>query len=181
MRFRALIALALPAVICGFVGRAHAEEPVSTAGDGPARASVPPALPSSDVPPNGTRATTVIVGASITLASYGLALGSSYLWSDEPRMKHLRIPIAGPWMTLGQVGCPKSDPDCSKVPLVFEGILLVLGGVTQVGGLGVIGEGLFLNTSSSRPAAKKSAGVSVRAVPMDFGAGSAGLGFVGTF
>ena len=54
-------------------------------------------------------------------------------------------------------------------------------GVTQVGGLAVMGEGLFLNTSASRPAPKKAAGVSVRAVPMDFGAGSAGLGFVGTF
>jgi len=117
----------------------------------------------------------------VTLTSYGLMVGTSYLFSDMRGAKDLRIPIAGPWMALAQTGCPNSDPDCSAVPLVFGAILQVVSGVTQAGGLAIIGEGLFLNTSSSRPAPRKATGPSLRAVPMDFGRGSAGLGFVGTF
>ena len=117
----------------------------------------------------------------MTLTSYGLAVGSSYLFSDTRGAKDLRIPIAGPWMALAQTGCPSGDPDCSVVPLVLGAIFQVVDGVTQIGGLAIIGEGLFLNTSSSRPAPRNANGPSLRAVPMDFGPGSAGLGFVGTF
>jgi hypothetical protein len=125
--------------------------------------------------------THVVAGGAVTLTSYGLAVGSSYLFPDMRGAKDLRIPVAGPWMALAQTGCPKNDPDCSVVPLVFGAIFQIVSGVTQAGGLAIIGEGLFLNTSSSRPAPRKATGLDVRAVPVDFGGRGAGLGFVGTF
>jgi hypothetical protein len=105
------------------------------------------------------------------------------LW-EEPDFrgsKDLRIPIAGPWMALSKTGCPTSSPDCSTVTLVIGAILNVFDGVAQAGGLGIIGEGLFLNTSSGRPAPRKAEGPSVRAVPFNFEKGGVGLGVVGTF
>jgi hypothetical protein len=65
--------------------------------------------------------------------------------------------------------------------LVIGAILNVFDGVAQAGGLGIIGEGLFLNTSSGRPAPRKAEGPSVRAVPFNFEKGGVGLGVVGTF
>ena len=65
--------------------------------------------------------------------------------------------------------------------LVLGAILTVFDGVAQAGGLAIVGEGLFLKTSSGRSAPKKAAGLTWRAVPLDFGKDSAGLGVVGTF
>jgi hypothetical protein len=147
----------------------------------PAPRLQPPPRPAADRPPPGARVTHFVAGGAVTLTSYGLAFGSSYLFSDMRGANDLRIPIAGPWMALAQTGCPNNDPDCSLVPLVFGAIFQVVSGVTQAGGLAIIGEGVFLNTSSSRPTPRKAQGVSVRAVPVDFGGRGAGLGFVGTF
>jgi hypothetical protein len=83
-------------------------------------------------------------------------------------------------MALSKVGCPESSPDCSTVGVVLGAIFLVAEGVTQAGGLAVIGEGLFLNTSSkARP--KEAEGPTVHAVPVQLGKNGAGIGFVGTF
>ncbi len=94
--------------------------------------------------------------------------------------KDLRIPVAGPWIALGKTGCSNNDPGCSKPLLVVGALLQIIDGVAQAGGLGIVGEGLFLNTSSSR-APKKAAAASVQAVPFNFEKGGVGLGFVGTF
>ena len=83
-------------------------------------------------------------------------------------------------MALGKTGCPTSSPDCSTATLVIGAILTIIDGVAQAGGLGIVGEGLFLNTSS-KPAVRKAEGPVVRAVPLNFGKDGAGLGFVGTF
>ncbi|HKY34492.1 MAG TPA: hypothetical protein VJN18_01020 [Polyangiaceae bacterium] len=176
MRFRLLAPVVLAALGCSLAPPAQAQD-LSL----PPPSLKPPASPAADLPPPGARLTHVVAGGAVTLTSYGLAVGSSYLFSDTRGAKDLRIPIAGPWMALAQTGCPSGDPDCSVVPLVLGAIFQVVDGVTQIGGLAIIGEGLFLNTSSSRPAPRNANGPSLRAVPMDFGPGSAGLGFVGTF
>jgi hypothetical protein len=176
VRFRSPAAVALAALVTALAPRANAQEP------NPSEPSLqPPQRPVADLPPPGARVTHLLAGAAVTAGSYGLAVGASYLFSDMRGAKDLRIPIAGPWMALAQTGCPSGDPDCSLVPLVLGAIFQVVDGVTQVGGLAIIGEGLFLKTSSSRSAPRKARGPSVRAVPIDFGPGSAGVGFVGTF
>jgi hypothetical protein len=101
--------------------------------------------------------------------------------ADHRGIKDLRIPIAGPWIALGKTGCPTSDPDCSVFPLVFGALVTILDGVVQVGGLAVVGEGLFLKTSTRRAAPQKAAGPTLRAVPLDFGRNGVGLGLVGSF
>lgn len=173
MRFRLPLALSAAAALTALTGPVHAEEP--------APRSEPPLRASTDVPPPGARTTHLVAGATLTLASYGLAVGSSYLFPDYRGAKQLRIPIAGPWLALGKTGCPTNDPDCSPVSLALGAILVVIGGVTQAGGVGVVAEGLFLNTSAPKPAPRKDQAATLRAVPMDFGPGSAGLGVVGTF
>jgi hypothetical protein len=176
VRFRLPAAIGLAALATALPSRAQAQQRTL-----PEPNLQPPSRPGADLPPPGARVTHLVAGAAVTAGSYGLALGASYLFADMRGAKDLRIPVAGPWMALAQTGCPSDDPDCSAIPLVLGAMFQVIDGVTQLGGLAIIGEGLFLNTSSSRAAPRKAAGLSVRAVPMDFGRGSAGLGFVGTF
>jgi hypothetical protein len=167
---------------------AHAEEPGAVASPAPAPAPV-----ADELPPPGARTTHIVAGAATTVVSYGFALGASYLFApqDLNGAKDLRIPIAGPWMALGRTGCPTSEPDCGTAGLVVGAILMIFDGVAQAGGLGIIGEGLFLKTSSTRPAAPKAqsgqtpgreaAAATVRAVPFNFGKDGVGLGVIGTF
>ena len=178
MRFRPFFAFCLTLPLGLFSTAAQAQEP------GAGAPTPAPAPPSADLPPPSARTTTIVAGAATTAVSYGLALGASYLWSeDELRgSKDLRIPIAGPWMALGKTGCPTASPGCSTVTLVIGAVLEIFDGVAQAGGLGVIGEGLFLNTSSGKAAPKKAAsGPTVRAVPFNFERGGVGLGLVGSF
>jgi hypothetical protein len=174
VQFRQLLACAFGLLSATFVSSARAEEPVPS--------PLPPPPPAADLPPPGARTTHIVAGAATTIVSYGLAFGASYLFEEQDLRgsRDLRIPIAGPWMALGKTGCPTSDPDCSAVGLVLSALLLVADGVTQAGGLAIIGEGLFLKTSS-RSAPKKAEGPTVHAVPLSVGDGGAGLGIVGTF
>lgn len=175
MRFRSIIAFGLAGVSASFAAVAHAEEPTPEV----APAAAPPV---ADLPPPGARTTTIVAGASTTIVSYGLALGASFLIEEEDfrGQKDLRIPIVGPFMALGRTGCPTSDPDCSTIPLAFGALLAILDGVAQVGGLAVVGEGLFLKTSS-KPPVQKAEGPTVHAVPLSFQKGGLGLGLTGTF
>jgi hypothetical protein len=156
-----------------FSGVARAEEPSLSTGPAPRHAA--------DLPPSGARTTHIVAGAVTTGVSYGLAVGASYLFTDYRGAKDLRIPVAGPWLALGRTGCPDNDPDCSPVLLVLGAALTIFDGVTQAGGLAIIAEGLFLNTSSGRALPKKAAGPTWRAVPLSLGKDGTGLGVVGTF
>lgn len=175
MRFRLFVAFGLTLPFALSTAAARAEEPGA--------ATPAPAVPTNDLPPPGARSAAIVAGAATTAISYGLALGASFLISEDDLRgsKDLRVPIAGPWMALGKTGCPASSPDCSKVPLVLGAILQVFDGVAQAGGLGILAEGLFLNTSSAPPAPRKAEGPSVHAVPFNFEKGGVGLGVVGTF
>ncbi len=186
MRFRLFFAFGLTLPFALFTAIAQAEEP---GGATPGPSAAPP----TDLPPPSARTTTIVAGAATTVVSYGLALGASYLWTEDDLRgsKDLRIPIAGPWMALSKTGYPPSSPDSCTAQLVIGAILQVFDGVVQAGGLGIIAEGLFLNTSSARSAPRKAesgptsrqaaSGPTVRAVPFSLGKGGAGLGVVGTF
>jgi hypothetical protein len=174
VRFRSLVAFGLALLPGTFAASARAEAPIP---------EFRPAPPAVDLPPPGARNATIIAGATTTVVSYGLALGASFLVdeADHNGIKDLRIPVVGPWMALGRTGCPTSDPDCSVFPLVFGALVTILDGVVQVGGLAVVGEGLFLRTSEKRLPPRKAEGPTLRAVPLDFGRSGVGLGVVGSF
>jgi len=176
VRFRVLFTFGLGLFSSTLAATALAEEPFPT----PA-ASAPP---TDELPPPGARTNLIVTGAATTIVSYGLALGVSYLLPEEDLRgsKDLRIPVAGPWLALGRTGCPSSDTNCSVIPLIVGSVLKVLDGVAQAGGLGIVGEGLFLNTSNGTRAPRKAQlGPTVQAVPLNFEKGGVGLGVVGTF
>lgn len=150
---------------------------------GAATPVAPMTPPPVDRPPPSARVTHIVAGLATTAVGYGLAVAGSYLTDGYPGEKQLRIPVAGPWMAVAKTGCPADEPDCSPVGLAFGAILVIFDGIVQAGGLAIVGEGLFLNTSSgAKPAPQKKAALAtVRAVPLDFGKRGLGLGFAGTF
>jgi hypothetical protein len=172
VRFRSLVAFGLALVPATFVSLAQAEE------------ALPPVVntpPPADLPPPGARVTHIVAGLATTAVAYGVGLGTSYLWDEQDwrGSKNLRIPIAGPWMALGKTGCVESG--CNKFPVVAGALFVILDGVVQAGGLGIIGEGLFLKTSGNKPAPQNAQATTLRAVPFNFEKNGVGLGVVGTF
>ena len=136
--------------------------------------------------------THVVAGLTTTGLSYGLAVGASYLYSDSPGAKELRIPVAGPWLSLAKTRCGEGPGDCNKFTLVLGAIAKVFDGVLQAGGLAVAAEGLFLPTSSapqrraSRASSTAPSGAAdglrtLRPVPLDFNGRGAGLAVAGAF
>ncbi|HEY6079914.1 MAG TPA: hypothetical protein VIW29_13965 [Polyangiaceae bacterium] len=186
MRFRLPVACALALLFASFTRVAAAQDaPLGgpEAESSAALAPLPPLPPPPvDSPPPGARANHILAGIGVTAVGYGLAVAGSYLTSEYPGEKQLRIPVVGPWMAVARTGCPADEPDCSPFGLAFGAALVIFDGIVQAGGLAIIGEGLFLRTSSRpAPAPKKAAHLSVRAVPLDFGKRGLGLGFAGTF
>ncbi len=102
-------------------------------------------------PPRGTGTRLVLGGAGATAFWYGAAVGISYLNPNKPGADDLRIPIAGPWMTLADTGCSPRNPQCGIFGRVLRAIFVTIDGVGQAGGVLVMGEGIFLRTSSAPP------------------------------
>lgn len=95
------------------------------------------------------------VGAATTLVWYGGAVGGSYLYPTANGADELKIPIAGPWMSLAETGCPSTTPNCSTFWMVVGGILKGFSGIGQAGGIFVMLEGLFLPTVEPRAKATR--------------------------
>lgn len=104
----------------------------------------------TELPPDGTRGRVLITGAALTVGWYGVGVGTSYIWPDAKNARDLRIPVAGPWMALGDVGCSSKETKatCSDGIVVLRTTLAVLSGIGQAGGLFAILEGLFLDTGT---------------------------------
>jgi hypothetical protein len=105
----------------------------------------------TELPPDGTRGRVLITGAALAVGWYGVGLGTSYIWPDAKNARDLRIPVAGPWMALGDVGCSskESKATCSDGIVVLRTTLAVLSGIGQAGGLLAFVEGLFLDTGTA--------------------------------
>jgi hypothetical protein len=139
----------------------------------------------SAYPAPATRWSLLAVGALTTAAWYGLAYGGSYLYPTARGAEELKIPIAGPWMSLAETGCPETTPDCSTFWMVVGVILKTFDGIGQAGGLLIMAEGLFLPTVEPKPSAAQSTRVLASpeprvtivptAVPGGLGVGVAGL------
>lgn len=149
-------------------------------------------------PPSSVRPKLILGGIAVT----GIAYGSVYLaatqWPGTPGSSELLIPIAGPWLSLRRLGCSASeiaytgrDPhagpqfqvtatDCSGVLLFFRGFLAVIDGLAQLGGLGMIGEGIFMTTEADAPKKKAASSFTISPAPL-LTPTSTGLGFIGRF
>lgn len=120
---------------------AWAEEPVAPPGQ----------YRPDSYPEPSARRTTLIAGATLAVGSYGVGVGSSFLWPDAPKAQELRWPVVGPWLALAETGCAPAESRCDTITLVVRSVLAGLSGVGQIGGLGVFIEGLFLPTQRRQP------------------------------
>ena len=139
-------------------------------------------------PPSGTQLNLALVGVGVTSFWYGAALGASYAWPDAPGAADLRIPVAGPWMALGETGCADDDPNCSMFTVVLRAILTTIDAVGQTGGVLAVAEAAFMPTQAAAPAKgrplprlRREQGMLVRPVPYAAGKDALGLGLVGQF
>lgn len=163
---------------------AFAQSPDAEAEPDPAAkskaADAEPAPEVADVmryPPSSVRLPLIIGGSFVTLAAYGATLASGLVWDDVPGADAMLVPIVGPWIALGQSGCAPDDPDCGAI-LYVRGILLVLDGIAQAAGLGLIGEGIFMTTEADAPAAEPKASWTVAPI---IAPQQTGLSVIGSF
>jgi hypothetical protein len=137
-------------------------------------------------PPSSARVGVIVTGAGMTAAAYGGAAGMAGAWSDAPGTDMLFIPVAGPWIGLGKLGCgpdEESSPgqgDCTGM-LALRGILYVLDGLVQLGGLGVVAEGMFMTTEAAGDAPAKAALAPTFMLAPIVSEHQVGLGIGGTF
>ncbi len=164
-----LLSLSLAALALTAIGTARADEPAEDLATAPAR-EVP-------LPPSSVRLKLALGGIAIAGGSYAASYAMASNFPEVPGMTGLKIPIVGPWIALGKSGCASDDPDCGA-KVVLRGFFLVLDGFAQLGGLGLIAEGVFMKTDAS--AAKKASAFTIRPTPLVTGSVT-GLGFVGTF
>lgn len=127
-------------------------------------------------PPSSVRFPLIAGGVGVLGLAYGLGAMCAGLWPEVPGSEPwLYIPVIGPWAAIAQSGCAEDDPDCSAI-IYIRGVLYVLSGITQIGGLGLIGEGIFMTTEAEGAPPKASWTI----VPMA-SSNQAGLAAVGTF
>lgn len=104
-------------------------------------------------PPGSVRTKLFLTGAAVTGAFYAPALGASYLWDQHPGASRMRIPIAGPWLGFSKTKLCNARPDleqCNNFLVVTGAVLLVLDGIGQAGGAGLLLESIFLPTGPRR-------------------------------
>jgi hypothetical protein len=140
----ALLGIALGGPILGASGTASAEEPTIDELE----------YDPKEVPPDAARGRVLLVGAALTAGWYGASVGTSYLWSDAPNAKDLRLPVVGPWLALGDTGCGSSESSCSTLIVIGRTALAVVSGVGQAGGVLALVEGIFMPTGSGAAAPK---------------------------
>jgi hypothetical protein len=157
------VAIALIATALSISSAAAADEP----------ASVP------RYPPSSVRAKLIAGGVAVTGLAYGAGFLAASSWPEVPGSSELKIPVVGSWLALAKNDCAPDSPDCGFT-LYLRGILTAIGGLAQLGGLGIVGEGIFMTTEARPTRPPEGPALTVRAMPM-VTASSAGLGVVGTF
>jgi hypothetical protein len=97
-------------------------------------------------PPSGAGGATLLTGGVITVGFYGVGLGYSFLDDGNQGASDLRIPVAGPWMAIDGLGrCTLNEqPNCSVLFPTLRIALAVAVGLGQIGGLGLMLEGLLV-------------------------------------
>jgi len=146
LALRSMLGAALLAITLLGVRPAAAAEPV-------------PTLELSDrLPPPSVRARTLAIGGAVFGVFYGGAVAASYGWSEDPGAQDLLIPLVGPWLKVGQTklcaDLPESDTPCSDPAQVVGGVLSVISGIGQLGGLALLLEGTFMRTRAPAATAR---------------------------
>lgn len=100
-------------------------------------------------PESGVRVTTALAGAGLLAGGYGITLGTSFLWSDAPQASDLRLPVVGPVLAIANAGCGSQEAGCTTFISVARAVFAGIGGIVQVGGIGVLLESVFMTTQSS--------------------------------
>lgn len=169
---------------------ARAEEPpakVAKEASDKGEESVPTGEAPLRFPPSSVRLKLALGGVAVTGIAYAAAYGVTANWPEVPGSEFLKVPVVGPWIALGKSGCASDDSGCSGAKVALRGILYVIDGFAQLGGLGLIGEAIFMKTEAEvapkkglARAAFSGPAITVRPVPM-IGPTVTGLGFVGTF
>jgi hypothetical protein len=124
--------------------------------------------------PNSTLLST---GVGLFVISYGSSVVGGAL-SNRDADKRLFIPVVGPWMNLAQRGCTGSTP-CGENEDVAKAMIVTSGVVQGASLLLALGSLIVPETVRIRERTK-TAGPSVKVLPVSFGAG-AGIGAVGRF
>ena len=166
-----LLPISLAALAFTATGLARADEP--EAAIAPEAAVAPEALH----PPSSVRLKLALGGVAVAGGAYAMSYAMASNFPEVPGTTELKIPIVGPWLALGKSGCATDDPDCGA-KVFFRGVLLVIDGLAQLGGLGLIAEGVFMKTDPSAP--KKAAAFTWRPTPLVTG-NVTGVGIVGSF
>lgn len=108
-------------------------------------------------PPPEARWKTIGLGGLLVVVGYGLGLGTSYIWDGAPGMDSLRTPLIGSVGAIADSGCGANEGSaCSTPTVVVRAILAGLSGLAQVGGIGVLTEGVVMHTEE-RPAPRAQA------------------------
>jgi len=129
-------------------------------------------------PPSSVRLKLALGGVAVAGGAYAMSYAMASNFPEVPGMTQLKIPVVGPWLALGQSGCATDDPGCGA-KVVLRGFFLVIDGLAQIGGLGLIAESVLMKTNASAPK-KPAAAFTIRPTPLVTGSVT-GLGFVGTF
>jgi hypothetical protein len=120
-------------------------------------------------PPPAARTNLWITAGAVTVGFYGMALGTSYLWSDSPVAQDLRIPVVGPYSAVFGAGCGKGEPGCGTFIAVLRTTFAAISAIGQTGGVLLLGEAAFLDTdSSSANSAPTNSGVARATAPDSF-------------
>jgi hypothetical protein len=131
-------------------------------------------------PPSTVRLPLVLGGLAFTAASYGgaAAMGAAFGDAEVPGADSLYIPLVGPFIALGQIGCSPNEPESCGELNALRGFLYILDGLAQIGGLGIAAEGIFATTE----AAPRAGGVGLELRPVPIVTGEVrGIGLLGRF
>src|SRR3954469_20740049 len=120
---------------------ARAAEPVA------ATPVAPPPAKESPNPPSSVRLKLALGGVAVAGGGYAFSYAMASNFPEVPGTTQLKIPVVGPWLALGKSGCATDDPDCGA-KVVLRGFFLVIDGLAQIGGLGLIAEGVFMKTDA---------------------------------
>ena len=146
-------------------------------GGGPAT-QVAPAPDDVEVmryPPSSVRFGLVGGGLVALGMPYGIGALCASAWPEVPGSDWLYAPVIGPWVAFAQNDCAPDDSDCGAI-MVLRGVLYVLSGLAQAGGVGLMGEGLLMTTEAAETPPEAAWAILPLASPEH-----AGLGIAGTF
>lgn len=96
-------------------------------------------------PARGTRWRLVLGGAALASGWYAANVGASQLWKNAPNAESWRIPVVGPWLSLGDARCGAEEESCGRIEVVGRTGLTLASSVAQLGGIALMLEGLLVD------------------------------------